>query len=71
MKIKLLFVILLSVLFSNCSIDVRDKNASTTIKDSVMVSHKIMYECPMQCENKVFADTGLCPICKMELIEKK
>ncbi|MEY2830376.1 MAG: Heavy metal binding domain [Bacteroidota bacterium] len=55
------------LLFSNCSIDVRDNNTSTIIKDSATTTPSIVYECPMQCENKVFADSGICPICKMEL----
>jgi hypothetical protein len=66
--IKLFWMGILVILFSNCSIDVRDKNTSTIVNDSIAKALIIVYECPMQCENKIFADSGICPICNMKLM---
>ncbi len=67
---KFIFSVLLSVLLTACSFKVKQENkteAAVPTTDSTSVKAVQAYVCPMNCENKTYADTGRCPVCKMQL----
>lgn len=38
----------------------------------VLASNDVLYQCPMDCEKgKSYTEAGTCPVCKMDLKEKK
>lgn len=65
-KVLLIFTIVFTVAFTVTSCK-KDKN--TDSKEELATK---IYQCPMDCEKgKSYTEEGSCPVCKMDLKEKK
>ena len=48
------------------------KEAAKEEAKEVLASNDVLYQCPMDCEKgKSYTEAGACPVCKMDLKEKK
>ncbi len=81
-KLILLVLLVSAVTFSVSSCKKKDKEAPKTEEAAsdqakeeakeVMASNDVLYQCPMDCEEgKSYTEKGSCPVCKMDLREKK
>jgi putative intracellular protease/amidase len=65
MKILLIFVLLTLI---GCHSQTTENKAN--IAQSKPVAEAAAYVCPMNCENKTYAEAGICPVCKMDLVKE-
>ena len=81
-KLILVVLLLTAVGFSVSSCKKKDKEESKTEEvvsdqakeeaEEVLASNDVLYQCPMDCEKgKSYTEKGSCPVCKMDLKEKK
>ena len=81
-KLILLILLVSAVTFSVSSCKKKDKEETNTEEvandqvkeeaEEVLASNDVLYQCPMDCEKgKSYTEKGSCPVCKMDLKEKK
>lgn len=52
--------------------EVKTETEAKEAAEEVLASNDVLYQCPMDCEKgKSYTEAGKCPVCKMELKEKK
>lgn len=57
-------VLVIAFFFASCGNTSNEKSNSNTTEQV----ETAMYQCPMKCEgDKMYAEKGTCPICKMDL----
>ena len=64
-KIVLVLIIIFvaGFTFTSCNSEKKEEKKEVT---------SVVYQCPMDCEDgKSYTETGTCPVCKMDLKEKK
>ncbi len=73
-------VALVSFTVTSCKKDkAEDVKSETEVVDTVkeeaqevLASNNVLHQCPMDCEKgKSYTEPGKCPVCKMDLKEKK
>ena len=81
-KLILMLVMATAVSFTITSCKKKEKEevkTATEVKEEakqaaeeVLASNDVLYQCPMDCEKgKSYTEAGTCPVCKMDLKEKK
>jgi transcription initiation factor IIE alpha subunit len=65
---KILFALI--VFFSAACSGTNESSDKAVSKDATQTANAKTYACPMRCEgDKTYAQTGKCPVCKMDLKE--
>ena len=79
-KVILMLAVIASFTFTSCKKDKAEEvktevEAVDAVKQEaqeVLASNDVLHQCPMDCEKgKSYTEPGKCPVCKMDLVEKK
>lgn len=81
-KLILMLLVVAAVSFTVTSCKKKEKEEVKTeaeVKEEakqeakeILASNDVLYQCPMDCEKgKSYTEAGTCPVCKMDLKEKK
>lgn len=71
------FTLVSFLLFISCGTSEQKSGETVNTDSTATVSPKELtditgvtsyYECPMKCDDKKFAEAGICPVCGMELV---
>ena len=74
--LMLLVVAAMSFAVTSCKKDKKEEvKTEVEVKEEakeILASNDVLYQCPMDCEEgKSYTEAGTCPVCKMDLKEKK
>jgi len=79
-KVILMLAVVAAFTFTSCKKDkVEEVKTEVEVVDAakqeaqeVLASNDVLHQCPMDCEKgKSYTEPGKCPVCKMDLVEKK
>jgi predicted Zn-ribbon and HTH transcriptional regulator len=79
-KVIFMLAVIAAFTFTSCKKDKTEEvetevEAVDAVKQEaqeVLASNDVLHQCPMNCEKgKSYTEPGKCPICKMDLVEKK
>ena len=79
-KVILMLAVFAAFTFTSCKKD-KAEEVKTEVEvvdevkqeaQEVLASNDVLHQCPMDCEKgKSYTEPGKCPVCKMDLVEKK
>jgi hypothetical protein len=79
-KVILMLAVVAAFAFTSCKKD-KAEDVKTEVEavdvvkqeaQEVLASNDVLHQCPMDCEKgKSYTEPGKCPVCKMDLKEKK
>ena len=79
-KVILMIAVVAAFTFTSCKKD-KAEEVKTEVEavdaveqeaQEVLASNDVLHQCPMDCEKgKSYTEPGKCPVCKMDLVEKK
>ena len=79
-KAILMLAVVAAFTFTSCKKDKAEEvkteieavDAAKQEAQEVLASNDVLHQCPMDCEKgKSYTESGKCPVCKMDLVEKK